>query len=256
MKETRLLMGMPITIEMNDSAASKGLCDNVFDYFMYVDETFSTYKEESELSRINRGLIAPDAYSTGMKEIFALAAQTKAETFGYFDMRTPEGVVDPSGIVKGWAIKNAAHLLERAGCTNFYVEAGGDMQTRGMNSEGRAWRVGIKNPFNTKEIIKVLDLSGKGIATSGTYLRGRHIYDPHEKKPAEHGIVSLTVVADDVYEADRFATAAFAMGEKGIRFIETVPGCEGYMVNAEGVATVTRGFNKFVSEALEHVEHH
>src|SRR3989338_10446856 len=138
MKETRLLMGMPITIEVNDPALSEGLCDNVFDYFTYVDETFSTYKEESELSRINRGLVMRDAYSADMEEIFALAAQTKEETFGYFDIRTPLGVYDPSGIVKGWAIRNAASLLEKEGCANFCIEAGGDMQTHGLNSEGRA----------------------------------------------------------------------------------------------------------------------
>lgn len=250
MKETRLLMGMPITVEIGDADAHMSLIDSVFDYFTYVDETFSTYKEESELSRINRGLITRDTYSADMEEIFTLAEQTKLETGGYFDILTPEGISDPSGIVKGWAINNAAQLLEKEGCVNFYIEAGGDIQTHGMNSVGKPWRVGIKNPFNTSEIIKVLELCGEGIATSGTYLRGQHIYDPHEKKPAEHGILSLTVVSDNVYEADRFATAAFAMGEKGIHFIENLSGCEGYVVNGKGRATSTRGFNRFVSSDL------
>jgi thiamine biosynthesis lipoprotein len=246
MKETRLLMGMPVMVEIIDRALDRTLLEKVFDHFAAVDETFSTYKEGSEISRINRGVLSTEAYSADMKEIFRLAEQTKGETSGYFDIRTPLGVYDPSGIVKGWAIGNAARILEKEGCEHFYVDAGGDIQTRGMNSVGKPWRVGIKNPFNTSEIIKVLELKGEGVATSGTYLRGRHIYDPHEKKPVEHGIVSLTVIADTVYDADRFATAAFAMGEKGIHFIEHIPRCEGYMVDAEGIATLTRGFHKFV----------
>ena len=238
---------MPITVEIIDRAADQILLDKVFDYFSYVDEMFSTYKEESEISRINRGELSVEASSPDMREIWRLAEQTKEETSGYFDIRTPSGVYDPSGIVKGWAIWNAAQLLEREGCEHFYIDAGGDIQTRGVNSEGKPWRVGIQNPLNVREIIKVISLSGEGIATSGNYLRGAHIYDPHEKKPAENGIVSITVVADNVYEADRFATAAFAMGEGGIHFIENLPGCEGYMVNGEGIATLTRGFRKFVN---------
>ena len=247
-------MGMPITVDVGESSTAAELVEKVFAHFVAVDEIFSTYKEESEISRINRGLVTLEEYSADMREIFRLAEQTKHETFGYFDILTPQGIYDPSGIVKGWAILRAAKILEEGGCENFYVDAGGDIQTGGVNNEGKPWRVGIKNPFNVSEIIKVLALSGEGVATSGTYLRGAHIYNPHEKKPAENGIVSLTVVAENVYEADRFATAAFAMGEKGIHFIEGLAGCEGYAVGTNGVATHTRGFNKFVSTDHEHAQ--
>jgi thiamine biosynthesis lipoprotein len=64
------------------------------------------------------------------------------------------------------------------------------------------------------------------------------------KKPAEE-IVSLTVIGPNIYEADRFATAAFAMGEKGILFIEDLAGFEGYMINHEGLATFTSGFKEY-----------
>ena len=138
------------------------------------------------------------------------------------------------------------------GYTNFYVEAGGDIQTHGVNSEGKPWRVGIRNPFNTKEVVKVLSASGEGVATSGTYLRGKHIYDPHEKKPVEGDVLSLTVVADDVYEADRYATAAFAMGKKGVDFIERLSGCEGYFINNKGIATMTSGFARFINSEHEY----
>jgi thiamine biosynthesis lipoprotein len=59
-------------------------------------------------------------------------------------------------------------------------------------------------------------------------------------------IVSLTVIGPNVYEADRFATAAFAMGKRGIYFIEQLPGFEGYMIDAAARATFTSGFERYV----------
>ena len=116
-----------------------------------------------------------------MREVLALAEQTRRETDGYFDIRTPAGTLDPSGIVKGWAIRNAAALVARSGARDYFVDAGGDIQSAGHNGEGKAWRVGIRNPFDQAEIIKVVEPRGKGVATSGTYVRGQHIYDPHAR---------------------------------------------------------------------------
>jgi len=163
---------------------------------------------------------------------------------GYFDIRRPDGRVDPSGLVKGWAIRNAARLIETAGFRNYCVEAGGDLQCRGYNEQGQRWRVGIRNPFEATQIVKVLAPGDCGVATSGAYVRGRHIYDPHTAGPATDATASITVVGPDIYEADRFATAAFAMGTDGIAFIESMPGLEGYAIDREGVATMTSGFNR------------
>ena len=98
--------------------------------------------------------------------------------------------------------------------------------------DGEDWTIGIRNPFNEREIIKAVTPKGRGIATSGTYVRGQHIYDPHRPGRPIEDIVSLTVIGPDVLEADRFATAAFAMGKAGIHFIEEMPGLEGYVVDA------------------------
>ena len=134
-----------------------------------------------------------------------------------------------------------------AGIGNFFVEAGGDIQAAGKNAAGQDWVFGIRNPFNVHEIIKAVAPQGRGVATSGSYVRGRHIYDPHGPSRTLEDIVSLTVIGPDVLEADRFATAAFAMGETGIHFIEAQPGLEGYVVAATGVATQTSGFRAFVT---------
>jgi len=247
MKETRSIMGMPITVNVADKSATAGTLEHVFSYFSSVDERFSTYKKTSEISRINRGELKESEYSNDMKTVFALSEKTRKETKGYFDIRNPQGDIDPSGLVKGWAIYNAAQLLKRQGFKNFYIDAGGDVQAEGHNENGRRWRVGIRDPLNTREekIVKVVHLTDCGIATSGTYLRGQHIYNPHEKNKPINDIVSLSVVGPNVYEADRFATAAFAMGKDGINFIERLPGFEGYAIDKEGIATMTGGFAKY-----------
>ena len=251
MKHLQLLMGMPITVEVVDPGVTEADIANVFAYFRAVDETFSTYKEHSEISKINRGELRAGEYSDDMKTIFALSEQTRQETQGYFDIRH-NGVVDPSGIVKGWAILQAATMLKAAGFMHFYIDAGGDIQVAGYKG-GNPWRIGIRNPFNRTEIVKVLSITDKGIATSGTAIRGQHIYDPHNPHAALSDIVSLTVIGPNVYEADRFATAAFAMGKKGIYFIEQLPGFEGYMIDASAQATFTSGFERYV---LQHDNAH
>ncbi len=246
MKETRLVMGMPITIEICDFNADALIIEKAFSYFTRIDERFSTYKDGSEISRINRGEIREHDYSRDMKEVFSFAEKTKQETEGYFDIRTPDGYLDPSGIVKGLAIWQAGKILTEDGYKNFYIEAGGDIESRGHNSLGLPWRIGIKDPFDPTHIVKIIIPNGRGVATSGTYERGDHIYDPISKTQSGDGIVSITVIGANVYEADRFATAAFAMGSRGIVFMENTPNIEGYSIDVMGIATMTSGFEKYV----------
>jgi FAD:protein FMN transferase len=247
MKKTRDIMGMPITIETTDTTTD-AVFEQAFLYFVYVDETFSTYKETSEITKINHHLIAKRHYSKDMKEIFTLAEKTKKETNGYFDIQRADGSYDPSGLVKGWSIYNAATILRKAGLKNFYVDAGGDVEVSGHYSAGTPWKIGIRNPFSTNahDIIKVLSLSNCAVATSGTYIRGEHIYDPIHTHKTVTEIISMTVVGPNIYEADRFATAAFAMGKAGITFIEELQGFEGYMVDTQGIATMTTGFPRYI----------
>jgi thiamine biosynthesis lipoprotein len=244
MRDTRILMGMPITVDAGKMADGT-LVDMVFDYFAQIDRRFSTYRADSEISAINRGDVPIRDWSVEMTEVLELAERTKTETDGYFDIRRPDGSLDPSGIVKGWAINNAAWIIRVAGIGDFFIEAGGDIQASGKNASGKDWSVGIRNPFKTDEIIKVVYPRGRGVATSGTYVRGQHIYDPRGPEGPIKDIVSLTVIGADVLEADRFATAAFAMGKDGIFFLEETPGLEGYVVDIKGRATPTSGFGAF-----------
>jgi thiamine biosynthesis lipoprotein len=246
-RETRLLMGMPITVEIVDSVAPGALAD-AFSYFAAVDDRFSIYKEDSEISALNKGRVTYRELSREMREVLELAEQTKRQSNGFFEIRRPRGGLDPSGIVKGWAIRNAANLIRQSGAENLYVDAGGDIQSYGKKGSGEAWTIGIRNPFNADEFIKTVAPKGRGVATSGTSARGQHIYDPHRPSQPIDDIVSLTVIGPDVLEADRFATAGFAMGKAGILFIEQLDGFEGYVVETNRRATWTSGFGAFVRQ--------
>lgn len=236
-------MGMPVELQIVGHKILKQDIEDIFSYLRGIDEQFSTYKSESEVERFNRGEISNEHLSSRFKEILELSEQTKKQTFGYFDV-FQNGMFDPSGIVKGYAIHKAASILVRRGYHNFSLEIAGDVQVFGQNFEREPWRVGIKNPFNTSEVIKIVSVSDKGVATSGNYVRGEHIINPINQEKA-NAIASVTVIADTIYDADRMATAAFAMGINGIYFLEQLQGYEGYMVTLDQQAIMTSRFEQY-----------
>ena len=244
--QTRILMGMPITVEIADKEAKLKDIEDIFEYFDYIDHKFSPYKDNSELTKINRGELKPKEYSEDIRLVLKLCQKTKEESDGYFEI-VHDGKINPSGLVKGWAIHNAANILRKKEFKNFYVDAGGDIEISGHNEDGNKWEVGIRNPFDRTQNVKILSLTDIGIATSGTAIRGQHIYDPYHSGQELSEIVSLTVIGPNVYEADRFATAAFAMQNKGIELIQRMPGFACYMIDRKGIATFTENFNNYLS---------
>ena len=116
--------------------------------------------------------------------------------------------------MKGWALQRAADDLRQAGAENFAMNAGGDVITAGRPRPGALWRVGVRHPWQRDRVAMVLDVSDVGVATSGRYERGDHIIDPRTGKPAT-GLMSVTVVADDLALADGYATAALVLGAEG-----------------------------------------
>jgi FAD:protein FMN transferase len=255
-KRTELIMGMPITVVIPDRERMDGpdprarfptldqAADGVFGYFRGVDERFSPFKPASETCRIDRGELRPEDASAEMREVLRLSEETRQLTDGYFDVWF-QGRFNPSGLVKGWAISKAAELLDADGFLSYCIEAGGDIEVRGANDQGQPWAIGIRSPFNTSQIIKTLSLQNRGIATSGTYIRGEHIYNPRTGAKANE-IASLTVVGPNVYEADRFATAAFAMGPLGAQFVAGLDDFDCYLVDRSGNATYTPGLARYL----------
>ena len=129
-----------------------------------------------------------------------------------------DGRLDPSGVVKGWAVDRAATILESAGARDFAINAGGDVLARGVPEPGRKWRVGIQHPLEREAVATVIDISDLAVATSGRYERGEHILNARTREVAGD-LLSLTVVGPSMTKADAYATAAFAMGEPGIGWV-------------------------------------
>jgi thiamine biosynthesis lipoprotein len=186
-------MGMPVRVEGSIDA------ERVFAWLGWVDAMFSTYRADSEISRLDRGeAFAPHPL---VRSVLARCEALRVETGGLFDVRAG-GRLDPSGYVKGWAVQRAA----RFGRGLFLIDAGGDMVLRG------AWRVGIRHPYDRDRLAAAITLSDCAVATSGPYERGPHIIDPRSGLPAS-GLSSVTIVGDDLGTVDAYATAAFASGD-------------------------------------------
>jgi thiamine biosynthesis lipoprotein len=203
-------MGMPVRVAIRKGVAATDAVEDVFAWLRFVDATFSTYRRNSEISRLNRGELTPRNAHPVVREVLERCEAARAETGGYFDARAPlRGPIDPSGLVKGWAVDRAAELLEAAGASVFCIDAGGDLRLR-----GGPWRVGIRHPRRRRRLAAVLELSDAAVATSGTYERGQHIFDPRTGRPPR-GLLSVTVVGSELASTDAYATAAFAMGAAG-----------------------------------------
>src|ERR1700730_3619726 len=240
MRRVQEVMGMPVTEQVVDVAAKGEALDKVFDDFSLLDRTFSPFLVESDVSRINRGELQLEDASPLVNQAIDLCRLYERATDGYFSAWIA-GRFDPSGLVKGWAIDRACSILDRYGYRDFFVDAGGDVQTHGRNSEGGPWRVGVRHPVERNKVARVVLASGLAVATSGTYEKGEHILDPHTGKPA-NALVSFTVVGPDILQADVYATAGFAMGVSGLEFVSRTTGYEAYAIDKTLRAIFTAGF--------------
>ncbi len=216
-------MGMPVVVDVRDAHVGAPVVDRVFEWLRFVDATFSTYQDDSEISRINRGELEPaDAHET-VREVLGRCEELRHETGGFFDARAPlPGRIDPAGLVKGWAVDRCAAILEEGGARNYAVNAGGDMVLRGGALPDERWRVGIQHPLERVRIAKVVVASDLAVATSGAYARGDHVVDPHTAAPPA-GVLSVTITGPELATADAYATAAFAMGEAGPAWTAQLP---------------------------------
>lgn len=238
------VMGMPIVVDVRDDGDCDGALDDLFAWFHAVDARYSTYKDDSEISRYNRGELAPAELSDEMRGVLDRCEELRVETRGFFDVRAASPtVVDPSGLVKGWSVARGAEILEAAGLRNFEVNAAGDIVVRGGALPADHWRVGIQHPLERDRIAEVVLLRDAAIATSGEYARGKHVFDPHTGRPPD-GLLSVTIVGPDLATADAYATAVFAMGADGPAWTATLPakGYEALCITAEQQVLRTPGF--------------
>lgn len=235
------VMGMAVSYavrgELHDGALERSVA-----FLHWVDATFSTYKADSEINRLARGEVTLAECSPEVAEILERAEELRAETDGYFDVHAApfdRARLDPSGLVKGWAVDRAVELLDPDRTLDVCVNAGGDIALR--SASGRPWRVGIRSPFDRRVVVAVIEARELGVATSATYERGEHILDPHTGRPPR-GLASVTVVGPDLTTADAYATAAFAMGCAGPRWVAARPGFGVFAVGTDGRAFSSERF--------------
>ena len=241
MRSLRDVMGMPVTVDVRDRGAKGQALDQVFADLEFVDQVFSPFIPDSEVSRIGRGELRPEEGSAVLQQVLNLCDLYETATDGYFSAWIA-GRLDPSGLVKGWAIDRACDILDGYGYRDYYVEAAGDVRTRRPSGTGAPWRIGIRHPVEREKVTRIIEAGDLAVATSGTYEKGAHILDPHTGTEVTRWL-SFTVVGADIMQADVYATAAFAMGDRGLDFIEAMPGWEAYAIDLGLQATWTAGFS-------------
>jgi thiamine biosynthesis lipoprotein len=225
-------MGTVFSFDVRAPGVSHEAMQAALAWLHEADARFSTYRADSEISRIRRGeLRLADAHPE-VRSVLARCDEAQTATDGWFSARAT-GVLDPSGYVKGWAIDTLSRLLEAAGSTNHCVNGGGDVACVGRPATGRGWRVGIADPLHSGALLHTVEGEGPfGVATSGTAERGTHVVDPRTgRRPAE--LASVTVVAGSVLEADVLATAALACGAGAVRWLQRRE-AQAVVVHADG----------------------
>lgn len=250
MRRVESIMGTTVSIDVRPPLIAPDVLEAVTEQLRDIDARFSTYRADSEISRLVRGEIGLDACSPDVRYVLAACDHLAAVTGGAFDARghRPDGQLDPSGFVKGWAIEEAAWLIDSAGGRNYWINGGGDIVARGQAAPGRPWRVGIRHPDRPDKVAAVLEITNRSVATSGDYERGEHIADPRVGRPAT-GLRSVTVVGPGLAFTDAYATAVFAMGRDGLAWLASHPDTADYAAYAitdDGRTVWTEGMERYL----------
>ncbi len=235
---------MGTVVSLDARGAPAGIAQSAFARVMAwlhdVDRRFSTYRDDSEISRIDRGELRAAEASANVRWVLDRCAALREETVGAFDERAA-GRLDPSALVKGWAEQRGADILTAEGLTDFSLNAGGDVVVRGGALPELVWRVGIQHPRDRSAIAAAVAVTDVAVATSGAYERGDHLVDPRTGNPPT-GVLSVTVIGPDLGTADAYSTAAFALGKDGPQWTLGLDGYEAMTILADDTVMSTPGF--------------
>jgi FAD:protein FMN transferase len=240
-------MGMPISLALRGrhAADEQGTAawEQALAGLREVDRVFSTYRPESYISRLGRGEILVDDCPPEVADVLRLGELARVQSDGAFDVwRTAPGgrrFLDPSGVVKGWAVERAARAFDSLEATDYCLSAGGDMVCRVADPDAPAWQIGIEDPRTWNRIVAVVPMRNGAVATSGLNHRGAHILDARTGA-VPSGVASVTVVGKSLTWADIDATAAFAHGRNALRWLSTRPARQGVVVWDDGTAETYR----------------
>jgi FAD:protein FMN transferase len=235
------IMGIPvsITVRWPDGVVAAAVA-NLFDRLRAVDAVFSLWRPDTQLSRLRRGEMAVADCDPVVAEVLDLCAQAHERTEGWFDAFLPDsgGVrrLDPTGLVKGWAVDRAHRAFVAAWAGDSCVNAGGDIALRCSRADSPPWLVGIEDPAERTRMLAAVALRQGGVATSGTSARGAHIVDPFSGRPPT-GLSSVTVYGPSPMWADVYATAAFARGAGATAWLDTLDGYGWAVIDDTGTLT-------------------
>lgn len=208
-----------------------------FDELHDLDRVFSTYRPDSDVSRLRAGELDLASADPRVALVHGACVEAKQATGGLFDA-WHQGWFDPTGYVKGWAIETATEralrpLLGRAGVQAVGLGVGGDMQLYTAPGSDWSWGVGIADPRRAGEVVATVEVRTGAVATSGTAERGSHIVDPRTGSPAL-SVASATIVADGATDADLWATTAVIAGFHDLSWITAPRVQSGLVVSPTG----------------------
>lgn len=235
------------------SARTRAALDAAVGWLHRVDEVFSTFVPDSQISRLARDELALSRCDPAVWEVLRLCEDAERRSDGWFSaryrMETHDdnrggSAFDPTGLVKGWAVERAARMLVSAGAESVCLNGGGDIQLH-----GGPWRIGISDPHHPGGLAAVVQAHDElAVATSGPAERGCHILDPNTGEPPVTDLASVTVLCPGLTDADAWATAAYAMGGERARvWLEQLPDAEGFAVTTDGGTWQTSGFGRYTA---------
>src|SRR5205085_9678840 len=171
------MWGTVITIDVLDGV-DEAVLEGCFTWFRRVDDLFSTWRDDTEIMQIGRGELAVAHASAEVRTVLDLCERMRLESGGAFDIsvggrariapRPGLAPLDPSGLVKGWAVARAADRLLDAGAHSFFLNAGGDVLVHGRPPGSDGWRVGIQHPWEREYVAEVLVVTDAATAASGS----------------------------------------------------------------------------------------
>jgi len=187
-------------------------------------------------------------------ELFRLRRNVnwKKITLNGREASVPEGVmVDLGAIAKGYASDRLAALLKEGGVTSGIIDLGGNVLCLGAKQGGSPWRVGIRDPRNTAGLAAILTVTDRAVVTSGSYERQftaddgtvyGHIFDPATAKPADSGLISVSVIGKSGMVCDGLSTALYVMGrEKAAALLPTIVDIDAILIDEDGQIWATPG---------------
>ena len=233
-------MGTVFSIDVRDPGDWTAAIVDVVAGLHHADRVFSPYRPNSDLCRLwRRELRLADA-DPAVAEVLELCARLGTATDGHFSARR-DGRIDPTGLVKGWAVERASRRLRELGSAHHAVNGGGDVQLAGQPEPGRLWTVGIADPHDRGRVLGTVSGRDFAVATSGTAERGTHIADPFTGRPVTH-LAAATVTGPSLTEVDAYATAAFVLGPYALPWIDGAPGHAALLVDPDGRQHASRAW--------------